>query len=95
MTLEPLFSAAARSHPVRGAWIEIRNGVAVGDLKGRRTPSGVRGLKFLTSCSAFSFRPRRTPSGVRGLKCKNPDQASISPRRTPSGVRGLKFSIAI
>ena len=34
-----------RSHPVRGAWIEIGYINVCGHSDSRRTPSGVRGLK--------------------------------------------------
>ena len=35
-----------RSHPSRGAWIEIQRLRELGELGARRTPHGVRGLKF-------------------------------------------------
>ena len=38
-------TAAAVSHPARGAWIEIERELAIVASLGRRTPQGVRGLK--------------------------------------------------
>ena len=57
----------ARSHPARGAWIEIK--VAKNELlaTGSRTPQGVRGLKFRPK-QQYPAVSRRTPQGVRGLK---------------------------
>ena len=39
-----------RSHPSRGAWIEIPQGFNSGAETLRRTPRGVRGLKYLCYC---------------------------------------------
>ena len=36
-----------RSHPARGAWIEIRKNLEYWDNWQGRTPQGVRGLKFI------------------------------------------------
>ena len=38
--------AHARSHPSRGAWIEIRTALRSARPRCRRTPHGVRGLKY-------------------------------------------------
>ena len=38
---------AAWSHPARGAWIEIVTGYVKFSARTRRTPHGVRGLKFM------------------------------------------------
>ena len=38
-----------RSHPVRGAWIEIRAVELTDACVAGRTPSGVRGLKWITN----------------------------------------------
>ena len=55
------------SHPVRGAWIEIKFPTPLELWLHRRTPSGVRGLKFGEG-NGSGLDERRTPSGVRGLK---------------------------
>ena len=39
--------SAARSHPARGAWIEISRFSFLAHQPCRRTPHGVRGLKYL------------------------------------------------
>ena len=58
---------AKRSHPSRGAWIEITRRRTARAIAGCRTPHGVRGLKSsMTSRSAVAMC--RTPHGVRGLK---------------------------
>ena len=57
----------ARSHPARGAWIEIGYKPLKANWTGRRTPQGVRGLKFDGYKHKGCF-PCRTPQGVRGLK---------------------------
>ena len=58
----------SKSHPSRGAWIEISAIPPSAGLGGGRTPRGVRGLKFRLSVSRAAMSPRRTPRGVRGLK---------------------------
>ena len=40
------------SHPVRGAWIEMKIVTNDDGLQYRRTPAGVRGLKLLFCCRA-------------------------------------------
>ena len=40
------FWPSETSHPSRGAWIEIGTGATVTTPTSRRTPHGVRGLKF-------------------------------------------------
>ena len=61
-------SRAARSHPARGAWIEIRSRATPPCTElPSRTPHGVRGLKCAASQSTRQLRCR-TPHGVRGLK---------------------------
>ena len=57
------------SHPARGAWIEI-----VDDLYGfpsvqRRTPQGVRGLKFLVNFEEYN---RTTSHPARGAWIEMP-----------------------
>ena len=60
-------SALHRSHPSRGAWIEI--GVIVrAESAPSRTPHGVRGLKFCLLLGVVIVPQGRTPHGVRGLK---------------------------
>ena len=56
-----------KSHPVRGAWIEIDVMQKMLANEQCRTPSGVRGLKSQKLC-VDSRNNSRTPSGVRGLK---------------------------
>ena len=57
----------------------------------RRTPRGVRGLKFSFRAVAAPNLARRTPRGVRGLKFPFNGKHLMSSRcRTPRGVRGLK-----
>ena len=57
-----------RSHPARGAWIEISFSRRVSQHFPGRTPHGVRGLKWFTSCMLIDLTAGRTPHGVRGLK---------------------------
>ena len=54
-----------RSHPSRGAWIEISAALSNSTAAASRTPHGVRGLKCADLCDAG-----RTPHGVRGLKSR-------------------------
>ena len=58
--------SATPSHPSRGAWIEIPQFVIVNN-GARRTPHGVRGLKFYKAIGGVDVEGR-TPHGVRGLK---------------------------
>ena len=80
-----------RSHPARGAWIEIGLAPGASSPGLRRTPRGVRGLKSNGEVVGRAAR-RRTPRGVRGLKFNAVDE--LRDRhigRTPRRVRGLKF----
>ena len=43
------------SHPARGAWIEIRKTWLIYGKIQRRTPQGVRGLKFFALILALIF----------------------------------------
>ena len=55
------------SHPARGAWIEMYNSDILSKIPFRRTPQGVRGLKY-AGVVLSRLPPGRTPQGVRGLK---------------------------
>ena len=79
-----------RSHPARGAWIEISFSRRVSQHFPGRTPHGVRGLKWFTSCMLIDLTAGRTPHGVRGLKFLYYAILWDECRRTPHGVRGLK-----
>ena len=60
-------SSVGTSHPSRGAWIEIfRDGGLIRFVR-RRTPHGVRGLKYRSAGCPCGLCGR-TPHGVRGLK---------------------------
>ena len=61
-----------RSHPARGAWIEISATDAAALATLSRTPQGVRGLKYLYADAVNRFCGR-TPQGVRGLKYRRAD----------------------
>ena len=63
-----LHGGFGRSHPSRGAWIEIGTGATVTTPTSRRTPHGVRGLKFHVMVGVGRVPDGRTPHGVRGLK---------------------------
>ena len=63
-----------------------------GTMSRRRTPRGVRGLKFVLFLY-IAGRPGRTPRGVRGLKSSVGLDVVHHCGRTPRGVRGLKFSL--
>ena len=58
--------------------------------KDRRTPRGVRGLKYHLLTANKVEVCGRTPRGVRGLKYKNYIIFFTFISRTPRGVRGLK-----
>ena len=82
----------ARSHPARGAWIEISSRRRWFSCCCSRTPQGVRGLKFPWPRFWGSGRSR-TPQGVRGLKWPIVEHTvGRAAGRTPQGVRGLKSS---
>ena len=81
-----------RSHPARGAWIEIRRPAYAWRFSAGRTPQGVRGLKYLLSARLLPGG-RRTPQGVRGLKSPMLGGWPSGTCRTPQGVRGLKCSL--
>ena len=50
------------SHPSRGAWIEICRAGSVRGWWSRRTPHGVRGLKYRPRGSPMTGPPRSHPS---------------------------------
>ena len=77
------------SHPSRGAWIEITRSRLITIIRSRRTPHGVRGLKF-AGCLRLGDHAGRTPHGVRGLKFALLVEGAGGLGRTPHGVRGLK-----
>ena len=68
-----------RSHPSRGAWIEILSIICCTTDMPRRTPHGVRGLKYHVG-KAGRCHNCRTPHGVRGLKS---GRAQYHARRRP------------
>ena len=82
-------SPFSRSHPSRGAWIEIKTTNRVSSRIRGRTPHGVRGLKS-DPHKWMRLAGSRTPHGVRGLKFHRRHDAIAKQRRTPHGVRGLK-----
>ena len=71
-----------KSHPSRGAWIEIELEHIYTELRKRRTPRGVRGLKYIDP-SAESLSLGRTPRGVRGLKSLDNGYGIINPTVAP------------
>ena len=56
---------------MRGAWIEIRLFLPMLPCGVRRTPCGVRGLKFDILFKGIYAATGRTPCGVRGLKYRD------------------------
>ena len=66
--------------------------MAVCETPRRRTPHGVRGLKWSDLQAIEYAGRRRTPHGVRGLKCNEASPEYQRRSRTPHGVRGLKWS---
>ena len=80
------------SHPVRGAWIEIASLHTLRQPAYRRTPLGVRGLKF-DPIIVNSPRLGRTPSGVRGLKFSLPSAIILATTSHP--VRGAWIEMGI
>ena len=52
----------ARSHPSRGAWIEISSDAIMAAESERRTPHGVRGLKYVINHYPTSGMTRSHPS---------------------------------
>ena len=78
------------SHPSRGAWIEISGLRARTATGSRRTPHGVRGLKYEVVAEPH---PCRTSHPSRGAWIEigtAPRGSPTRPGRTPHGVRGLK-----
>ena len=82
-------SMRGKSHPSRGAWIEIKPLAQADGSDAGRTPHGVRGLKYARIASSLQALGR-TPHGVRGLKSNRPRISFGCYGRTPHGVRGLK-----
>ena len=83
-----------RSHPSRGAWIEMPTHKVTGKRQGRRTPHGVRGLK-LDDVKKGLVVLKSHPSRGAWIEIVLPLRAVRSTvRRTPHGVRGLKYAAA-
>ena len=81
-----------KSHPVRGAWIEISNDKVDKLLEKSRTPSGVRGLKFVKFCLCrFIFKKSHPVRGAWIEIAIGSKMICKRQCRTPSGVRGLKY----
>ena len=89
-TRPPHDSHDARSHPTRGAWIEIGLPVLPPWLRWCRTPHGVRGLKLRNpswSPTAWKSHPTRG-AWIEMLSSRLPREPPWC--RTSCGVRGLK-----
>ena len=72
MAIEMLYPTVTfKSHPSRGAWIEMLASTLINKTSGSRTPHGVRGLKCFVFRWIQCFYAGRTPHGVRGLKSTN------------------------
>ena len=78
------------SHPARGAWIEINYDPGGIQPMGRRTPHGVRGLKYATSTTTACVRLSHPARGA-WIEIFYPVFNFLALNsRTPHGVRGLK-----
>ena len=87
-------SACLLSHPVRGAWIEMKPRQDFDVMERRRTPSGVRGLKFRAANRNIGGRSGSHPVRGAWIEISFLSPSILAPQcRTPSGVRGLKFHI--
>ena len=79
-----------KSHPVRGAWIEIKNEAILDEIKPSHPVRGAW-IEILDECLALRRYIKSHP--VRGAwieMTKSPFIISLVNSRTPSGVRGLK-----
>ena len=72
------------SLPSRGAWIEIARDPGPVRRRGRRSPHGERGLKFLIKEAVDAGVAGRSPHGERGLKSLVVDNAESVTRSLPS-----------
>ena len=59
-----------RSHPARGAWIEIHNFFNLVTVISWSHPARGAWIEMLMTCAALIMALGRTPQGVRGLKCR-------------------------
>ena len=62
--ISPAFLRCSRSHPSWGAWIEISFGMTIGSDFFRRTPHGVRGLKYGNAAADGRGRPSHPSWGA-------------------------------
>ena len=79
-----------KSHPSRGAWIEMRLRTAAVPRVTRRTPHGVRGLKLRLIDEIMPVLKSHPSRGAWIEICNNGYIDYRCRRRTPHGVRGLK-----
>ena len=89
-TVNSPLTGRTKSHPSRGAWIEISYSRKNRPNFDGRTPHGVRGLKYLLA-DARVLRARSHPSRGAWIEIKiSYGSMRDASRRTPHGVRGLK-----
>ena len=85
-----IFAVCPRSHPSRGAWIEMMLSCNVTSKRWSH-PSRGAWIEIYMFWLLRHMQYGRTPHGVRGLKCVLPAYHFGHRRgRTPHGVRGLK-----
>ena len=76
--------AAIESHPVRGAWIEIILDIAQMKKSVCRTPSGVRGLKFIPGVNTHEHLASHPVRGAwieMAIADNNARQGDVAPRQ--------------
>ena len=83
--------AMLRSHPSRGAWIEICAAAHGATWPASRTPHGVRGLKFVLVYTLMA-EISRTPHGVRGLKFADVNVTLVDAKSHPSRGAWIEIS---
>ena len=82
------------SHPAWGAWIEILGCAQPFLPAARRTPHGVRGLKFTVALVQLILHESHPAWGAWIEIAQEPIQVASRAGRTPHGVRGLKLTKA-
>ena len=85
------FVHSIKSHPSRGAWIEIFRKTIDNRISIWSHPSRGAWIEIVHAPQGQHRQGSRTPHGVRGLKSDWSVLWLHPSSRTPHGVRGLKF----
>ena len=81
------------SQPTRAAWIEMAMKAMLQNFARRRSPLGLRGLKYFGDFSETDFTSSQ-PTRAAWIEIVNQlERGILGTRRSPLGLRGLKYAL--